>query len=37
MNTFGALIAAEVRKGEDVLMLRDASDVPAWSGGKRRK
>lgn len=31
-----ALIAAEVRKGGQVLTLRDASGVPAWSGWRRR-
>ncbi|RPH54048.1 MAG: DNA-binding protein [Lysobacterales bacterium] len=31
-----ALIAAEVRKGDDVLVLRDTSGFPAWSGWKRR-
>jgi hypothetical protein len=31
-----AVIAAEVRKGDDVLTLRDQSGVPAWSGWKRR-
>lgn len=38
--TFGgkpALIAAEVRKGDDVLVLRDASGLPTWSGWKRRR
>lgn len=31
-----ALIAAEVRKGEEVLLLRDASGFPAWGGWRRR-
>ena len=31
-----AIIAAEVKKGEEVLMLRDASGFPAWSGWRRR-
>jgi hypothetical protein len=31
-----ALIAAEVKKGDQVLTLRDASGVPAWSGWRRR-
>jgi hypothetical protein len=31
-----ALIAAEVKKGDDVLMLRDASGAPVWSGWRRR-
>lgn len=31
-----ALIAAEVKKGDDVLVLRDESGFPAWSGWRRR-
>jgi len=31
-----ALIAAEIKKGNQVLTLRDASGVPAWSGWRRR-
>jgi hypothetical protein len=31
-----ALIAAEVRRGADVLVLRDAQGFPAWSGWRRR-
>jgi hypothetical protein len=31
-----ALIAAEVKKGDDVLTLRDANGVPVWSGWRRR-
>ncbi len=31
-----ALIAAEVKKGDQVLILRDAAGVPAWSGWRRR-
>jgi hypothetical protein len=31
-----ALIAAEVRKGDDVLVLRDENGFPAWSGWRRR-
>ena len=31
-----ALIAAEVRKGENVLVLRDKNGFPAWSGWRRR-
>ncbi len=31
-----ALIAAEVRKGDDVLILRDTSGFPVWSGWRRR-
>jgi hypothetical protein len=30
------LIAAEVRKGDEVLTLRDANGFPAWSGWRRR-
>lgn len=29
-----ALIAAEVKKGNEVMKLRDANGVPAWSGGR---
>ena len=31
-----ALIAAEVKKGDAVLVLRDASGFPVWSGWRRR-
>ena len=31
-----AIIAAEAEKGGEVLMLRDASGIPAWSGWRRR-
>ena len=31
-----AIIAAEVKKGGDVLMLRDEKGVPYWSGWRRR-
>lgn len=31
-----AIIAAEISKGDEVLTLRDASGVPAWSGWRRR-
>jgi hypothetical protein len=31
-----ALIAAEVNKGDDVLMLRDSNGFPVWSGWRRR-
>lgn len=37
--TFGgkpAVIAAEVRKGEEVLKLRDDNGLPVWSGWRRR-
>ncbi len=31
-----AIIAAEVKKGDEVLRLRDANGVPAWAGRRRR-
>jgi hypothetical protein len=31
-----AVIAAEVKKGEEVLRLRDGSGLPAWAGWRRR-
>jgi len=31
-----AIIASEVRKGDQSLVLRDANGIPAWSGGGRR-
>jgi len=31
-----ALIAAQVKKGDDVLVLRDTSGFPVWSGWRRR-
>ena len=31
-----ALIAAELKKGDDVLVLRDSSGFPVWSGWRRR-
>jgi hypothetical protein len=31
-----AIIAAEVHKGEETLMLRDASGIPLWAGWRRR-
>lgn len=31
-----ALIAAEIRKGDDVVVLRDVRGFPAWSGWRRR-
>lgn len=37
--TFGgkpAIIAAEVKKGDEVLQLRDDSGFPVWSGWRRR-
>jgi hypothetical protein len=30
-----AIIAAEVKKGDDVLTLRDDSGIPAWAGWRR--
>jgi len=30
-----AIIAAEVKKGEHVLVLRDSAGVPVWSGWRR--
>ncbi len=35
-NGAPALIAAEVRKGDEILRLRDAHGFPAWSGWRRR-
>lgn len=32
-----AVIAAEVRKGESVLVLRDASGIPAWAGWRQAR
>jgi hypothetical protein len=37
--TFGGkpvIIAAEVKKGDEVLQLRDESGFPVWSGWRRR-
>jgi hypothetical protein len=31
-----AIIASEVKKGDEVLILRDAAGLPAWSGWRRR-
>lgn len=31
-----ALIAAELKKGDEVLKLRDETGVPAWAGWRRR-
>ena len=31
-----AIIAAEVKKGDEVLVLRDESGLPAWSAMRRR-
>jgi len=30
-----ALVAAEVKKGEETLRLRDESGVPVWSGWRK--
>ena len=30
-----AIIAAEVKKGDNVLVLRDTAGIPAWSGWRR--
>lgn len=35
MDRKPALIAAEVRKGDALLRLRDESGIPAWSGWRR--
>jgi hypothetical protein len=35
-NTGAALIAREVKKGDAVLVLRDAKGFPVWSGGRGR-
>ena len=31
-----AIIAAEVKKGNEILTLRDANGIPMWSGWRRR-
>ena len=31
-----AIIAAEVKKGEEILKLRDDTGIPVWAGWKRR-
>jgi len=31
-----AMIAAEIKKKDQVLRLRDENGIPAWSGGSRR-
>ena len=31
-----AIIAAEIKKGDQILKLRDEIGIPAWSGGSRR-
>ena len=30
-----AIIAAEVKKGENTLVLRDSAGIPAWAGWRR--
>ena len=32
-----AMIAAEIKKGDQILKLRDGNGIPAWSGGGRRQ
>lgn len=32
-----AIIASEAKKGNDVLILRNAKGIPAWSGWRRGK
>lgn len=31
-----AIIAAKIKKGDDILVLRDENGIPAWSGWRRR-
>jgi len=31
-----AIVAAEIKKGEETLILRDKSGFPVWSGWRRR-
>jgi hypothetical protein len=31
-----AIVAAEIKKGDEVLLLRDENGFPAWSGWRRR-
>lgn len=31
------IIASELKKGEDVLVLRDSAGIPVWSGWRRNK
>ena len=31
-----AIIAAEIKKGDQILKVRDENGIPAWSGGSRR-
>ena len=32
-----ALIAREIKKGSEIMTLRDAQGIPLWSGGRRRQ
>ena len=32
-----AIIAAEIHKGDEVLVLRDANGIPMWAGWRRRQ
>jgi hypothetical protein len=32
-----AIIAAEIHKGDEVLMLRDANGIPMWAGWRRNQ
>jgi hypothetical protein len=32
-----AIIAAEIHKGDEVLLLRDANGIPMWAGWRRRQ
>jgi hypothetical protein len=34
MDAKPAIIAAQIKKGDEVLKLRDENGVPAWSGGR---
>jgi hypothetical protein len=34
-NDKPAIIAAEIKKGDGVLVLRDSSGIPAWAGWRR--
>ena len=37
VNEKPAIIASEIKKGAEVLKLRDSNGVPEWAGGGRRK
>jgi hypothetical protein len=30
------MIAAEIKKGDQILKVRDENGIPAWGGGSRR-